>query len=92
MAHELLEQVGNARFKLSLVVRSTEIAVCRVCKYAQIDEGSITKYRHNVWIYSYHYKEIEVNYRNKMLYLINERKKIEKAEEEKRNVREGAET
>ena len=28
----------------------------------------------------------------KILYLINERKKVEKAEEEKRNVREGAET
>ena len=53
---------------------------------------SLIYFNHNVWIYSYHYKEIEVNYRNKILYLINERKKVEKAEEEKRNVREGAET
>lgn len=37
-------------------------------------------------------KEIEANHRNKITYLINERKKVEKAEEEKRNVREAAET
>lgn len=37
-------------------------------------------------------KEIEANYRNKISNLINERRKVEKVEEENRNVIEAAET